>query len=438
MGGHSYQCDSCGEQTERYHSCGDRHCPQCSGRKRFDFAERASKLLLPDITYYQVVFTLPSQLSQMALANRTSIADLLIKSAWKSLRKTIRSQQGYSPAAMMVLHTWNQKLHPHWHVHALVPGAGPSHAGTQWRQATAPEGSSNSDGFYLVDAIDLRESFRRHAIAHLKRLRKQGKLKLEGKFAYLQDDLAWKDFCDKLSKLDWVSYIQPPPSETTSAEQVVRYLTRYLTGGPISDSRIVAADKETITFMAREGKQTGGEARQVPVTIPTSEFIGRWCDHIQPIQLTKTRYFGGWSNQKREGYLTVCRRLLGIEAPAPAPQEPKEPFHCPNCDKPKMKHLRETPKPTWSELFSGHDERCPAWYVALPKEELDPRLAKELGIDSTGTSSETSLESAMASAVSTALSTESSSPPLPAKRQLFLWEMPDAPNAEQTDVLESG
>ena len=69
----------------------------------------------------------------------------------------------------------------------------------------------------------------------------------------------------------WVSFIQPPPTKSLIAEQVVRCLTRYLTGGPISDLRIVAADTEHVTFLAREGKQVGGEREQVPVTIPTLE-----------------------------------------------------------------------------------------------------------------------------------------------------------------------
>jgi hypothetical protein len=46
-----------------------------------------------------------SHLSQMALANRISMAELLFQSAWKSLPRSIRNEQGYSPAAMMVLDT---------------------------------------------------------------------------------------------------------------------------------------------------------------------------------------------------------------------------------------------------------------------------------------------------------------------------------------------
>src|SRR5690606_23692582 len=130
-------------------------------------------------------------------------------------------------------------------------------------------------------------------------------------FARLREDTAWDAFCDQLAATEWVSFVQPPPTPNCSAEQVVRYLTRYLTGGPISDGRIVAADTKEVTFMAREGTRTGGERQQVPVRLSTIEFIRRWCLHIQPDQLTKTRYFGGWSSGKRTAYLARCRQLLG-------------------------------------------------------------------------------------------------------------------------------
>ncbi|MCA9128091.1 MAG: transposase, partial [Planctomycetales bacterium] len=98
------------------------YCPGCSGGKRFNFSERAEKLFLDGVDYYQVVFTYafsdrPEQ--------RQPLGDLLFSSAWKSLWKTIGNEQGYVPAAIVVLHTWNQKLDSHWHVHAIVPGAGP-------------------------------------------------------------------------------------------------------------------------------------------------------------------------------------------------------------------------------------------------------------------------------------------------------------------------
>lgn len=38
----------------------------------------------------------------------------------------------------------------------------------------------------------------------------------------------------------------------------------------------------------------------------TREFVQRWCQHIQPNQLTKSRYFGGWSNNRLATYLDQC------------------------------------------------------------------------------------------------------------------------------------
>jgi integrase len=72
-----------------------------------------------------------------------------------------------------------------------------------------------------------------------------------------------------------------------------RMLTRYLTGGPISDYRIMAADTESVTFLAGAGRTVGGEDVQAPCTLPRDEFVRRWCLHIQSDQLTKTRYFDG-------------------------------------------------------------------------------------------------------------------------------------------------
>lgn len=409
LGGRTYQCDACDGVSEVYHSCGDRHCPVCSGRKRHDFAARAEQLILESVTYYQVVFTLPSELSELALANRLEMADLLFTAAWKSLRKTICVQQDYHPASMMVLHTWNQRMEPHRHVHALIPGGGPSLSGDRWKQAEAPEGVANSDGHYLVDAISLRESFRRHALAHLRRLRRQGKLKLGGKFASLQDDKAWETFCEKLAATEWVSFIQSPPTPSCSAEQVVRYLTRYLTGGAISDGRVVAADAKEVTFLAREGTRTGGEREQVPVTLPTTEFIRRWCNHIQPDQLTKTRYFGGWSSQKRTAYLARCQQLLGqaetdsnddrwcptidqFSGDQPADAELPR---CPHCQEPALRLIRESAKPSWSKVLDHLDPRCPEWYAELDFQEHSRYLMETYGVDYEDWYLETQVESAM-------------------------------------------
>ena len=373
MGGRKFQCGDCGEVTSLYNSCGDRHCPQCSGSKRVDFNDKASKLILPGVTYYQVVFTLPSELSELALANRHEMADLLVGSAWKTLSANIKSEQDYEPAGISVLHTWNQKLDAHWHVHVLVPGEGPGLWSDTWKRAQSPPESPNSDGYYLVDADRLRDEYRKRAMRKLRRLRAVGKLKLGGKFEYLRSEENWEVFVKNLESKSWVAYIQPPPKVTSVGNEVVNYLTRYLTGGPISNHRIVAADRDEVTFMAREGKRIGGEREQIPITLSIAEFTRRWCLHIQPEQLTKTRYFGGWSNQKRESYLSRCRKLLpetDVQT-AEATDDWQETvlLECPCCGSDRMRLLESTAKPSWKELFWRESETCPAWYADLLSED---------------------------------------------------------------------
>ena len=374
-----------------------------------DFNKKASNLILPGVTYYQVVFTLPSELSELALANRHEMADLLVGSAWKSLSRQIKAEQDYDPAAISVLHTWNQKLEAHWHVHLLVPGEGPSLSRAAWKQATAPPDAKNSNGFHLVGAAALRETYREQAIAKLRRLRRAGKLKLGGKFESLRIDEHWEEFTRKLESKSWVAHIQPPPTQTSSAAQVVNYLTRYLTGGPISDYRIVSANRQEVTFMAREGTQTGGQRQQVPITLKTNDFISRWCLHVQPDQLTKTRYFGGWSNNRQSEYSRRCRELLEStgrsdalgsdvlsgEQPASDQRPSAHPdLLCEHCGSDHMELISQTPKPTWKELLWRESGACPWWHADLQRASHRAIWTESYGADFYDWYMETQVESA--------------------------------------------
>lgn len=307
LGARHYRCQDCQSECLVYNSCGDRHCPTCSGARRADWVEASERLLLDGVHYFQVVFTLPARLSSLALGNRRAIYNLLFQSAWRALSETIRAEQGYDPAALMVLHTWNQKLEAHGHVHAVVPAGGPALEGNRWVSTPAN---------YLVAADVLRSAYRRHFLGGLQRLWQQGHLRLEGEYARLRNEAHWSEWLDWLRATEWVSYLEPPPCEGSDPATVIKYLGRYLTGGPISDSRIVAADEREVTFLAREGKKPGGEDRQVPLKLSTLEFARRWALHVLPAGFTKTRHYGGWSNRRRETYLEQCARLLdAAEAP---------------------------------------------------------------------------------------------------------------------------
>jgi hypothetical protein len=284
----------------------------------------------------------------------------------------------------MVLHTWNQKLDAHWHIHALVPGGGPSQLDGSWKAAVAPCIDESSlelqSRKYLVDAINLRNDFRKFAITRLKRLRREGKLQFGGSLEYLRDEEAWDELLAQLGGVDWVSYIEPPRRDVSRAEHLVRYLTRYMTGGPISDSRIIEANEDIVTFLAREGETTGGDDIQVPYTLPTREFVRRWCLHIQPQQLTKVRYFGGWSTREQQQYQE--RSAIGLDAleesrngdsqldtdfdpfffEPSAETSTTEPLVCEHCGSQSLRLVYERDKASWRDLLKRGAASCPPWY----------------------------------------------------------------------------
>ncbi len=166
------------------------------------------------------------------------------------------------------------------------------------------------------------------------------------------------------------------------SEPVLKYLARYLSGGPISDGRIVSTDDTNVTLTARAGEVTGGERKQVPVTLTQVEFVRRWCLHVLPRGYTRTRRIGGWANTKREAYLELLAKLLDA-AGAPLSDQATEfgPFDdsaddlsadstedtnggasaerlCKGCGCWLIPHSM-TEKPSWSRVMdSSHLPRC--------------------------------------------------------------------------------
>ena len=125
LGGHVTLCDHCGEVRYHYHSCGNRSCPQCGGSKRAAWLAKCQADLLP-VPYFHVVFTLPHELSALALGNRELLYRLLFDSAKETLLEVAANPKhlGARIGVLMVLHTWGQKLDHHPHVHCVVPGGG--------------------------------------------------------------------------------------------------------------------------------------------------------------------------------------------------------------------------------------------------------------------------------------------------------------------------
>jgi Transposase zinc-binding domain len=84
LGGHLDECSRCGQQAISYNSCRNRHCGKCQTNARDKWLTDREKELL-NVPYVHVVFTLPHQLSSLALANKRILYDLLFRASTATL-----------------------------------------------------------------------------------------------------------------------------------------------------------------------------------------------------------------------------------------------------------------------------------------------------------------------------------------------------------------
>ena len=133
LGGHLDQCSRCGHQAISYNSCRNRHCAKCQTNARNKWLTARETELL-DVPYVHVVFTLPHQLSHLALSNKKVVYDLLFRASAATLLEIAadRKHLGADIGFMSVLHTWGQNVLHHPHVHCVIPAGGLSLDHQHW------------------------------------------------------------------------------------------------------------------------------------------------------------------------------------------------------------------------------------------------------------------------------------------------------------------
>src|SRR5271163_685921 len=133
LGGHRDECSSCGYSAISFHSCRNRHCPRCQGNARVRWLQAREHELLPT-RYVHVVFTLPHELAPLALQNKRVIYNLLFRASAETLLEVARNPKhlGAEIGFFSILHTWNQQLLHHPHVHCVVPAGGLSSDHCRW------------------------------------------------------------------------------------------------------------------------------------------------------------------------------------------------------------------------------------------------------------------------------------------------------------------
>jgi Putative transposase/Transposase zinc-binding domain len=322
LGGHVEACEDCGHQRIAYNSCRNRHCPKCQGAAaRTWLAERQADLL--PVGYFHVVFTLPTEVTEIAFHNKAVVYDLLFRAASEAMM-TIAADPKHLGARIgitAVLHTWGSALTHHPHVHMIVPGGGIALDGQRW---------ISSRPAFLLPVRVLGKLFRRLFLTRLIALYDAGRLAFFGRLAPLADRRTFLRHLSPVRGKRWVVYAKPP---FAGPEAVLAYLSRYTHRVAISNRRLLAFDETGVTFRYKDYRRDGA-ARQQVMTLDTDEFIRRFLLHVLPRGFHRIRHYGLLASAARKAGLTRVRELLAV-APPPDDDMPQEPLDarppCPCC-----------------------------------------------------------------------------------------------------------
>jgi DNA-directed RNA polymerase subunit RPC12/RpoP len=324
LGAHLYQCDGCQRETLIPNSCLNRHCPQCGSRARDRWLAQHAAELLP-VPYSHVIFTLPHQLIPLAWQNPKLVYGLFFRAVSHALL-TLASDPRHLGAQLgflAVLHTWNQQLQPHPHLHCLVPAGGLSPDQTRWIPCR------HVNFFLPVKALGAL--CRGQFLTLLRRAFRKGKLRLSGVLVSLQQPKAFDRFTFLLKNKDWVVYAKKP---FRGPQHVIQYLAHYTHRVAISNGRLLRFEDGQVTFRWRDSVH--GNQQKV-LTLPAVEFMRRFLLPVLPRGFVKIRHFGYLANRERKRALRLCSTLLPLPVsavdnrPGPLPARALDKGKCPYC-----------------------------------------------------------------------------------------------------------
>ncbi len=322
LGGHLDRCSRCGHRAISYNSCRNRHCPKCltNARDRW-LADRQKELL--NVGYFHVVFTLPHELSWLALHNQKVLYQLLFQASAETLLEIAADPKhlGAQIGFLSVLHTWGQNLQHHPHVHCVIPAGGLSTDGKRWIHPRC-------NAFFLPVKV-LSRVFRGKFVAGLKRAFRKGELLFPGSLKALEGEKTFAAFLRKLFRQDWVVYAKPPFG---GPEHVLHYLARYTHRVAISNHRLIQLTDGQVTFRWKDYAH-GSKKRKMTVT--ADEFLRRFLLHVLPKGFVRIRFFGFLANRRRRTQLAQCQQLLAAASPEsrshPSQAQPISTWLCPLC-----------------------------------------------------------------------------------------------------------
>lgn len=269
LGGRRYRCDDCRESFWRFHSCRNRACPKCQGKRTKEWLGQREAELLP-CDYFHAVATVPSELRDAFRRDQKFMYGLLMQVSAEAVKELCVKKRylGGVPGILSVLHTWNGQLGYHPHVHMLITGGGISPDGQHWEPAR---------GEFLVPVAVLSKKIAAKFRDAVKQERPDVFRTIPAR--------AWKR--------EWVSFIK---HYGHGNDAVLNYLSRYVLRIAISNARILAMDETHVTFRWKDRSADTWRTTR----LGGIEFLRRFLQHVLPRGFHKIRYYGLWHPSKRD------------------------------------------------------------------------------------------------------------------------------------------
>lgn len=293
---HSH-CTSCDKSEWHACSCGHRSCPQCQNHEVSCWLDRQREKLLP-IDYFLLTFTLPAELRSLAWQHQRLVYTALFKAATQTVKafglnpKHLGAQMGMTA----VLHTHSRKLAYHPHIHVVTPGGGVDIKQSLWKRTGKK---------YLFNAFALAKVFRGKLLHEIAK----ADLKLPANIAK-----KWVVDCRHAGR----------------GESALKYLSRYLYRGVVSESNIVANQDGKVTFCYTDGKSK--ETRSE--TLPGEDFVWRVIQHVLPRGFHRVRDYGFLHHNARK-LLHLLQLILRVVI-KPRPKKERPAYCCSACGQPMV------------------------------------------------------------------------------------------------------
>lgn len=290
------RCPDCGHLEFHNNSCRNRSCPNCQAVNKEIWVDKRRAEVI-DAPYFHVVFTLPHELNALLYCNQKFLYGLLHKCCAETLLELASDPQylGASPGIIQVLHTWNQEMNYHVHMHCIISGGG---------LTKDHKIRKSSNGFFIPVRV-LRDKFKGKYLSGLDALYKSKKLTFSSSCEKLRNSYCWAGFRDNLYQKEWCPYIKETFNGFGNA---MEYLGRYTHKIAISNSRILSVDEQQTVFSAR-GKKPGNPKRTI--TLDNTEFIRRYLIHVLPHGFQKIRYYGFLNNRGKSKNLKLIFTIQG-------------------------------------------------------------------------------------------------------------------------------